>query len=460
MATDTAVVRADRETTEQAKTGPRIEPRRWLALARVPALLLAVAASVAGCLDPVAVDPGNPDAADTSVVFVPDTPSPKLDVQLTELGNPDVLVGTDVVELEVEDTVDTGPDALVDDADTDTSATDADLADTATETDGLAGDATPTGEDGDTAIDDADTSEQDTADSALSDVVTATDGQDDSGPEDDLLDTGLADTTEPDGADAAVDVADPVTPTICGDLVCDVTETCAGCPADCGTCPIVCGDNVCDLTESCENCPDDCGLCPGPICSLMTSVGCLQGEQCFPDGGLNLCWPGGQKLHGEACGSFDACAVGSLCVGGTCRSLCDTAATPGNPVCLAGVPCDTLVGGNGPLAPNLGACRLSANCNTADHSGCASGEVCLVEGSYKVCTVPGIQGVGTACTTSYVCAKGLVCVEGAKGSDPTLPGVCRPYCDDSGTTCSSGSCWPALGPDGKSNGFGIGGCLP
>lgn len=46
----------------------------------------------------------------------------------------------------------------------------------------------------------------------------------------------------------------------CGDGVCDASEDCRLCPADCGSCPL-CGDLQCDAGESCTTCPADCGLC-------------------------------------------------------------------------------------------------------------------------------------------------------------------------------------------------------
>ncbi len=59
------------------------------------------------------------------------------------------------------------------------------------------------------------------------------------------------------GATASVSV---FIPPVCGDTLCELNETCASCPGDCGIC--VCGDGTCDANESCITCVADCGACP------------------------------------------------------------------------------------------------------------------------------------------------------------------------------------------------------
>ena len=51
--------------------------------------------------------------------------------------------------------------------------------------------------------------------------------------------------------------------TICGDGVCEGSETATTCPGDCG--PPVCGDSSCasGRGETCSTCALDCGACPG-----------------------------------------------------------------------------------------------------------------------------------------------------------------------------------------------------
>lgn len=55
-------------------------------------------------------------------------------------------------------------------------------------------------------------------------------------------------------------------PQLCGNGVCDASETHATCPADCPAPPPVpsCGDGACNGTETCTSCPKDCGDCPPP----------------------------------------------------------------------------------------------------------------------------------------------------------------------------------------------------
>jgi len=85
-------------------------------------------------------------------------------------------------------------------------------------------------------------------------------------------------------------------PDACGDSVCEASEACDSCAADCGACPVcgdgicnagedttscpqdcddtsggggggpTCGDGICDATESCDTCSFDCGTCTTDTC--------------------------------------------------------------------------------------------------------------------------------------------------------------------------------------------------
>jgi hypothetical protein len=79
----------------------------------------------------------------------------------------------------------------------------------------------------------------------------------------------------------------------CGDLNCQLPETCSTCPADCGVCPPGCGNGVCDGGESCSTCPGDCGTCYNPPSS------------CFPAGTKILMSDGTQKnIENVAVGDY------------------------------------------------------------------------------------------------------------------------------------------------------------
>ncbi|MDP6942565.1 MAG: lamin tail domain-containing protein [Myxococcota bacterium] len=61
---------------------------------------------------------------------------------------------------------------------------------------------------------------------------------------------------------------------VCGDATCSASESCEGCPQDCGACP-TCGDGQCNGDETCESCEADCGGCVA--CGDGT---CDAGESC------------------------------------------------------------------------------------------------------------------------------------------------------------------------------------
>lgn len=68
----------------------------------------------------------------------------------------------------------------------------------------------------------------------------------------------------------------------CGDNVCNGTESCKTCEADCQACPSgsTCGDGKCEGKENCGNCQEDCNACPSsfplvdlPLLNNKTSNG-------------------------------------------------------------------------------------------------------------------------------------------------------------------------------------------
>jgi hypothetical protein len=109
-----------------------------------------------------------------------------------------------------------------------------------------------------------------------------------------------------------------VDPPICGDKVCNETETCSSCPGDCGAC-VLCGDKVCNGTETCSSCPGDCGAC-APVCGDKACNGTETCSSCPGDCGA--CAP---VCGDKACNGTETC---SSCPGdcGACQT-CETAAT-------------------------------------------------------------------------------------------------------------------------------------
>ena len=124
-----------------------------------------------------------------------------------------------------------------------------------------------------------DAAEADTAvDVAVNDVALTPDVSEDPAPDAPPADATLEDTAPDAGdasdassddvptpdaqADAEADtVPSPDTAPACGDGVCDDSEDCARCEADCGACAAVCGDGQCDDGETCTTCDADCGAC-------------------------------------------------------------------------------------------------------------------------------------------------------------------------------------------------------
>jgi len=78
----------------------------------------------------------------------------------------------------------------------------------------------------------------------------------------------------------------------CGDGICQATESCYTCPADCGVCPPVCGNGICEEGENEENCPEDCKVkAPFPIFPFIIILALVFG-------GLLYYWYHKKKLAG------------------------------------------------------------------------------------------------------------------------------------------------------------------
>ncbi|MEM7158989.1 MAG: hypothetical protein AAF799_39490 [Myxococcota bacterium] len=182
------------------------------------------------------------------------------------------------------------------------------------------------------------------------------------------LDLGMGDTTC--SAFCTIDTSncnDSGSSPICGDGQCSATESCGGCPEDCGSCTDICGDGQCTAGESCELCPFDCGTCDscgndqcdaGESCNTCT-IDCGQCEHCG-DGLCNL---------GETC---DSCAqdCGSCCGDGVCNfgescSSCqqDCGSCCGDGLCNFGESCSGCQQDCGSCCGD-GSCNFGETCNS------------------------------------------------------------------------------------------------
>jgi coxsackievirus/adenovirus receptor len=263
--------------------------------------------------------------------------------------------------------------------------------------------------------------------------------------------------------------------TTCGNGVCDSTETEATCPSDCTTvtdcnrtcyyseCPdgcnwdsrgcvtgcsesstipeeSICGNGVCDNTESSENCPRDCGYTETRSCpenEYTSSDGycnydfCTDGCNFNSDNCPTGCWEGGYSSTYCGDGYCDTTEGVS-----SCPSDCDSA-TYG---------CDT----SNDYTNSDGTCNYSVcssgcymgdyNCPTGCIGGTSSGEVC---GSTTCAT-------GDYCanaTNSWCCASGtVICDDGRCVSDYSQcesSSTCNTTCDYA--ECPSGCNWDSNG---------------
>lgn len=97
------------------------------------------------------------------------------------------------------------------------------------------------------------------------------------------------------------------------------------------------------------------GLCDAPmICSLLdASAPCAGRNRCYAVMGTAQCASPGDTAIGGSCMFANSCVPGAVCVGGTCRQVCNT--TGAAPTCTTGT-CTSL----GLPAPNdsAGACTM------------------------------------------------------------------------------------------------------
>jgi hypothetical protein len=142
---------------------------------------------------------------------------------------------------------------------------------------------------------------------------------------------------------------------LCENNICDPTEDCGSCPADCGAC--VCGDGTCDSSEDCSTCPEDCGEC---TCGDGTCEGDENCFNCQADCGPCFCGNG-------ACDPNEDCA--------TCEEDCG-ACVCGDGTCDATEDCASCESDCGPCICGDGTCDATEDCATceADCGACICGD--------------------------------------------------------------------------------------
>jgi hypothetical protein len=161
------------------------------------------------------------------------------------------------------------------------------------------------------------------------------------------LDTGLTngttyyysvfaqDTSLNYSAPAQVSGTPSAPPAVCGNAVCEATESTASCPADCPAVP-ACGDGTCQPPENSSSCPADCPTAP-PVC------------------GDAVCQP---PENSSSCPAD--CPVTAVCG----NTVCEPPETPTScPADCVAPPPEGPVCGNGPCEPG----ETNATCATDCH---------------------------------------------------------------------------------------------
>ena len=180
-----------------------------------------------------------------------------------------------------------------------------------------------------------------------------------------------------------------------------------------------------------------CTVTPGGTCGLDPQCGCGAREKCdvllTATSSTPECFSAGATPVGTVCGAPQDCAAGDTCLRGACRPLCEVA--------------DAQCSGTAPV--RLGTCEQIDNTSTQVAvpgykacllpcapwpSSCGVGLGCYVGTTNGVsisdCELAGTGLSGAACSNSFACAAGYVCVNATA--------TCEQWCRVGGNDCPSG----------------------
>lgn len=207
----------------------------------------------------------------------------------------------------------------------------------------------------------------------------------------------------------------------CGDGMCNSTETCSSCPADCMPCAMRCGDGTCNGTETCSSCPADCRPCSTtPRCG--DGVCTAPGETCSScSDDCGACPP---RCGDGTCNGTETCSSCSTDCG-TCESIC----LP----CTQDSDCGTGFCGNR-------RCDGARGCYASSTSSCAViGTVrCPATSAYNICVDSTECGPYASCNQfgdgRFLCARRCSVDTDCPAAPDGYSGVSR-TCDTRSSRC-------------------------
>ncbi|MFH0936280.1 MAG: hypothetical protein V1815_01215 [Candidatus Woesearchaeota archaeon] len=233
---------------------------------------------------------------------------------------------------------------------------------------------------------------------------------------------------------------------LCGDKICQASESCSTCSVDCGTCVEIC-TNECSIngTKQCYNSNyyQICGNYDIDTClEWSNSISCGSGQTCV--NGNCICAPNclNKTCGNDGCGgSCGTCSIGSYCSNGNC--VLNQTCTPATCSSL-GKQCGSWSDG----------CGVTLNCGTCSSGYTCSNGACIISQNQtctpscvgKICGSDGCGGScgtcsqqGQTCNSNGQCVlNGIVCA-----TCSTLRFNCGTWSDRCGNTLNCGDTCPS-----------------